>query len=290
MQSQEYISQSGYRFIVFNLFLGELLLIFDPDLLTGFLREDSVAESLGALFLLLTSLALLLAAKRHFQCPVEKERDFWLRFITLVVAGAAFFWAAGEEISWGQRIFNLSTPDALKAVNQQKELNLHNLNTRFFNNALETIILLAIVIPVVFRLRNRDRLLGFALPSFSLVLGFQLIACYVTYHYMKPQDYLAYLVLPRLLIFFLKIQDRKKVLMVCLNIVLVIIIAKVNIDFQGNFPGNGPREFREYLFSFLCFIYGLEILFDEKSGWEYGSEREGKIIKKRPRQRKVLSS
>ena len=36
------------------------------------------------------------------------------------------FWIAGEEISWGQRIFDLSTPDALEA-NTQGELNLHNL-------------------------------------------------------------------------------------------------------------------------------------------------------------------
>jgi hypothetical protein len=35
-------------------------------------------------------------------------------------------WMAGEEISWGQRIFGLSTPEAL-APNLQGELNLHNL-------------------------------------------------------------------------------------------------------------------------------------------------------------------
>jgi hypothetical protein len=35
-------------------------------------------------------------------------------------------WMAGEEISWGQRIFGLSTPEVL-APNVQGELNLHNL-------------------------------------------------------------------------------------------------------------------------------------------------------------------
>lgn len=34
-----------------------------------------------------------------------------------------------EEISWGQRIFGWSTPQALKAHNYQQEANLHN----FFN-------------------------------------------------------------------------------------------------------------------------------------------------------------
>ncbi len=36
------------------------------------------------------------------------------------------FWMAGEEISWGQRLLGLGTPEAL-APNLQGELNLHNL-------------------------------------------------------------------------------------------------------------------------------------------------------------------
>jgi len=39
-----------------------------------------------------------------------------------------FFMGAGEEISWGQRIFNFSTPETLKEVNVQKEFNIHNLD------------------------------------------------------------------------------------------------------------------------------------------------------------------
>jgi hypothetical protein len=41
------------------------------------------------------------------------------------------FFAAGEELSWGQRIFGLKTPESLAAANEQGELNLHNL--RVFN-------------------------------------------------------------------------------------------------------------------------------------------------------------
>jgi hypothetical protein len=35
--------------------------------------------------------------------------------------------AAGEEISWGQRVFGLETPAALSEANVQDETNLHNL-------------------------------------------------------------------------------------------------------------------------------------------------------------------
>src|SRR5688500_16187413 len=34
---------------------------------------------------------------------------------------------AGEEISWGQRVFDIETPSSLMERNAQKELNLHNL-------------------------------------------------------------------------------------------------------------------------------------------------------------------
>jgi len=37
---------------------------------------------------------------------------------------------AGEEVSWGQRVFRWRTPEALKGLNQQSELTLHNLLTR----------------------------------------------------------------------------------------------------------------------------------------------------------------
>ena len=35
--------------------------------------------------------------------------------------------AIGEELSWGQRLFHLTTPETVAAANHQGELNLHNL-------------------------------------------------------------------------------------------------------------------------------------------------------------------
>ncbi|MDD8046815.1 MAG: hypothetical protein PHF14_10165 [Verrucomicrobiota bacterium] len=42
--------------------------------------------------------------------------------------GLFFFVCAGEEISWGQRVFGFETPDAMLEVNEQEEFNLHNLS------------------------------------------------------------------------------------------------------------------------------------------------------------------
>ena len=38
----------------------------------------------------------------------------------------AAFVAIGEELSWGQRLFGLTTPESVVAANRQAELNLHN--------------------------------------------------------------------------------------------------------------------------------------------------------------------
>ncbi|HEY8240697.1 MAG TPA: hypothetical protein VIH35_04580 [Kiritimatiellia bacterium] len=51
------------------------------------------------------------------------------------VLGLAFFFfvCAGEELSWGQRIFGFATPDVVKAQNEQQEFNLHNLDFEHFH-------------------------------------------------------------------------------------------------------------------------------------------------------------
>lgn len=42
--------------------------------------------------------------------------------------GLTYFFVAGEEISWGQRIFGVDTPEPLAERNVQGELTLHNLD------------------------------------------------------------------------------------------------------------------------------------------------------------------
>ena len=47
--------------------------------------------------------------------------------VAAAVLAAVLLFAAGEEISWGQRIFEVDTPEVLVDSNKQDELNLHNL-------------------------------------------------------------------------------------------------------------------------------------------------------------------
>lgn len=58
----------------------------------------------------------------------HRLRDERRLALAAVALGAVLFVAAGEEISWGQRLLGLETPELLVDGNRQDELNLHNLD------------------------------------------------------------------------------------------------------------------------------------------------------------------
>jgi hypothetical protein len=109
-------------FIVFSMVLARVNLdAFDNE----FTVEDGFVEWMTSLTLLGTfcfSIYRFATAQRLFA---------WRgKFILLLIAVVCLF-GGGEEISWGQRIFDIETPLALREHNAQKELNLHNLTFEF---------------------------------------------------------------------------------------------------------------------------------------------------------------
>lgn len=75
--------------------------------------------------------------------------------ITLLLYGglALFsFLCCGEEISWGQRMFHVATPELLKEINIQGETNLHNIGSiSIFSNAFFLItIVFFLVVPYIY--------------------------------------------------------------------------------------------------------------------------------------------
>jgi hypothetical protein len=79
--------------------------------------EDGALEWSQAL--LLGATAALLFGAAWFR----RGRLGWL----LAAAAIGFLLTIAEEISWGQRLFGIQTPEAISAINRQKELTLHNL-------------------------------------------------------------------------------------------------------------------------------------------------------------------
>jgi hypothetical protein len=81
----------------------------------------------------------------------------FLIWIILLTASSVYF--AGEEISWGQQLFNWHTPDTFKEINDQHETNIHNISSWFDQKprlALELwVVIGGIFAPVFFKLKEK---------------------------------------------------------------------------------------------------------------------------------------
>ncbi len=91
-------------------------------------REDGFYENLGALFFLLTAIAFFVLVARPKLYRFENKNGRYTERFYFLLLGILFFFAFGEEISWGQRIFDFDTPEIIKKYNRQGEFNLHNLD------------------------------------------------------------------------------------------------------------------------------------------------------------------
>jgi hypothetical protein len=90
-------------------------------LFLALVQEDGPIEWLQFAFFLLASILFAVAAWR-----LARRGD--LVGAALFALGAmGIFGIAGEEISWGQRIFDFGTPEGLAEVNHQDEFNVHNI-------------------------------------------------------------------------------------------------------------------------------------------------------------------
>ena len=85
------------------------------------IQEDGLVEYLTAFILLVISLLVFVKVLK-----IKTSRGYaWLMFNLLMALG--LFFGFGEEISWGQRIFNIESSDYFLENNLQKETNIHNL-------------------------------------------------------------------------------------------------------------------------------------------------------------------
>jgi hypothetical protein len=93
-----------------------------PGVFVWVVDEDSLLETFQFLLILAVSLLSGWLSTRLL-------RGGWRRAATLyVLLMLGTFFVAGEEISWGQRIFGWRTPEALEAINAQQEISVHNIH------------------------------------------------------------------------------------------------------------------------------------------------------------------
>ena len=139
----------GYATLIFT--VGYYVTGLHDEFRTGFAIEDGPVEWGTAVCLLLSSLVLLRNAR------VRRGRGALAVVMTLVYA-LAFFFAAGEEISWGYRLFDWEASEFFRENNAQGETNIHNLVVgdvklvkTVFGGGLSLVILLyLLVLPLIY--------------------------------------------------------------------------------------------------------------------------------------------
>jgi len=115
--------------------------------------EDGFVENGSAVFLFISSMLLLY---RFFKLFKHKGL-FWK--VGILGLAFIFFFGAGEEISWGQRIFNVQSSEYFIENNAQGETNLHNLvvndtkiNKLIFSQLLTVVLVIYLIItPFLYR-------------------------------------------------------------------------------------------------------------------------------------------
>jgi len=115
--------------------------------------EDGFVENGSAIFLFTSSMLLL---SRFFKLFKHKDL-FWK--VGMLALAFVFFFGAGEEISWGQRIFNVESSEYFMENNAQGETNLHNLvvkdtkiNKLIFSQLLTAVLVIYLIItPFLYR-------------------------------------------------------------------------------------------------------------------------------------------
>ena len=70
---------------------------------------------------------IFMRPKKHLKRPHGLHFSTYGRRYFFLLMACIFLFGFGEEISWGQRIFNFDTPDFIANRNTQKELTIHNL-------------------------------------------------------------------------------------------------------------------------------------------------------------------
>jgi hypothetical protein len=147
-----------------------------------YVQEDGIVEWLTVLGLIL---GCIVCVRRFLQ--LIKHRTAWFLIVTIGL-GLLLFFAAGEEISWGQRILGIKSSEFFKEKNSQGETNLHNLvvggkklNKIIFSIGLTIAMgIYLLVFPVLYRYHNGTKRFidrsGIALPKayqvFSMLLVF----------------------------------------------------------------------------------------------------------------------
>jgi hypothetical protein len=169
------------------LLMGAVAALMGKDAYKWLVQEDGVAENLQAIIFAASAVVSMAAGRR-----LRRTGDSHLGFLFFLM-GAGLVLVAGEEMSWGQRIFGIETPDALDAINRQGELNLHNIPTvektlrlaQFLTGVWGSVLPL-VVLHYAGRLSRWRRQLATLVPHHTLIVYFGCTMVWRAYRALHP--------------------------------------------------------------------------------------------------------
>ena len=257
----------GYLCLCLNVLFFSFLLAADPSIPQALTREDYWVEHLTAVWFLLAGGLLFATASVE---PTGRRYIY-------ILGGVAMAFAAGEEISWGQRIFGFSTPNFMIDLNEQKEFTVHNFANKLFDIIyLNGTLIMCMTTSAAFFCR-KNKLWGIPLPSIPLMLGFLIVLSYESGIYIKEfpiGDLRGYLTAIRsssglivfeekgLLLLFLifTLLSRQSKLVFASAATLTVILMLTYANYHSDIGMESLFEIREYLFGICCLFYCLELL------------------------------
>lgn len=108
--------------------------VISPTVYESIVKEDGLLENMQVIFYFTAAVVSLICSLKFFKIFKRPEAIFFL------LLSISLFFIAGEEISWGQRIFGIETPENFARMNLQEETTIHNLG--FFQSKIDYIYML----------------------------------------------------------------------------------------------------------------------------------------------------
>ncbi|MES2875609.1 MAG: hypothetical protein V4708_17930 [Bacteroidota bacterium] len=166
-----------YLFPILTVIFAAFYLI-DEDFYRSLIKEDSVIEWLTFFFLISAGIVSFIIAQKIW------KKHQYLHWFFILFFGFNFL-AGFEEISWGQRVFNVETSGVFEKYSDQNEINLHNTFQGIFRIKTKHIALIVLfiygsILPGRFAnnnlQNNRMPLKQFIVPPLFLRGGFTIAA------------------------------------------------------------------------------------------------------------------
>lgn len=169
MKTLTNIEKIAYLLLLIVFGIGIYFANIDADYFdASFAQEDGLVEYGTAVMLFCISIFLFLKLLK----VATKKNLSWKTGVFLMAI--IFLFGAGEEISWGQRIFNIQSSEYFLENNAQQETNLHNMvvngkkvNKIVFSQLLTIVLVIyLIILPILYRKNNWIKNLtdSFAVP------------------------------------------------------------------------------------------------------------------------------